>query len=216
MITLLLVGPARSGESWTSPSVEVLHAASPTRPMETLSRKAGASTLSSSRRDAARETVGSSRERARRGSALSAGKALGLGGRFARAGIGPFGPPRAFAIVMAFEGPSTGPENDNSAARPPWKRDSTMSGCSGCSIGNKYNSGGSYVGIRLNENEDGRVVFCETAGRSSKRRSGSSSSLPTTAPWTMRRSPPSTRSSQRGCQVKEAKRLVRRPTSRTW
>ena len=39
-----------------------------------------------------------------------------------------------------------------------------MSGCSGCSIGNKYNSGGNYVGIRLNENEDGRVVFCETAG----------------------------------------------------
>ena len=39
-----------------------------------------------------------------------------------------------------------------------------MSGCSGCSIGNKYNSGGNYVGIRLNENEDGRVVFCETTG----------------------------------------------------
>jgi len=39
-----------------------------------------------------------------------------------------------------------------------------MSGCSGCSVGNKYNSGGNYVGIRLNENEDGRVVFCETAG----------------------------------------------------
>jgi len=39
-----------------------------------------------------------------------------------------------------------------------------MSGCSGCSIGNKYNSGGNYVGIRLNENEDGRVLFCETAG----------------------------------------------------
>src|SRR6476659_10445661 len=39
-----------------------------------------------------------------------------------------------------------------------------MSGCSGCSVGNEYNSGGNYVGIRLNENEDGRVVFCETAG----------------------------------------------------
>ena len=41
-----------------------------------------------------------------------------------------------------------------------------MSGCSGCSIGNKYNSGGNYVGIRLNENEDGRVLFCETTGES--------------------------------------------------
>jgi len=39
-----------------------------------------------------------------------------------------------------------------------------MSGCSGCSLGNRYNSGGQYVGIRLNENEDGRVLFCETSG----------------------------------------------------
>jgi cell fate regulator YaaT (PSP1 superfamily) len=39
-----------------------------------------------------------------------------------------------------------------------------MSGCSGCAIGNTYNSGGNYVGIRINENEDGRVVFCETLG----------------------------------------------------
>lgn len=39
-------------------------------------------------------------------------------------------------------------------------------GCSGCSLGNKFNAGGNYVGVRLNENEDGRVVFCETLGQS--------------------------------------------------
>jgi cell fate regulator YaaT (PSP1 superfamily) len=39
-----------------------------------------------------------------------------------------------------------------------------MSGCSGCSTGNAFNPGGHYVGVRVNENEDGRVVFCETNG----------------------------------------------------
>lgn len=39
-----------------------------------------------------------------------------------------------------------------------------MSGCGGCSTGNSFNPGGHYVGIRINENEDGRVVFCETNG----------------------------------------------------
>ncbi len=39
-----------------------------------------------------------------------------------------------------------------------------MSGCGGCATGNSFNPGGHYVGIRINENEDGRVVFCETNG----------------------------------------------------
>ncbi len=39
-----------------------------------------------------------------------------------------------------------------------------MSGCGGCTLGSSYNPGGHYVGIRINENEDGRVVFCETQG----------------------------------------------------
>src|ERR1700693_4688833 len=40
-----------------------------------------------------------------------------------------------------------------------------MSGCGGgCSAGNSFNPGGHYVDIRINENEDGRVVFCETNG----------------------------------------------------
>src|SRR6266581_7831407 len=39
-----------------------------------------------------------------------------------------------------------------------------MSGCGGCSTGNAFNPGGHYVGVRINENEDGRVVFCETSG----------------------------------------------------
>jgi cell fate regulator YaaT (PSP1 superfamily) len=40
-----------------------------------------------------------------------------------------------------------------------------MGGCSGCALGNRYNSGGNYVGVRLNESEDGRVIFCETMGQ---------------------------------------------------
>ena len=42
-----------------------------------------------------------------------------------------------------------------------------MPGCAtgGCSVGNSYNPGGHYIGIRINENEDGRVVFCETQGQ---------------------------------------------------
>ena len=39
-----------------------------------------------------------------------------------------------------------------------------MSGCGGCSVGNSFNPGGHYVGVRINLNEDGRVVFCETLG----------------------------------------------------
>ena len=39
-----------------------------------------------------------------------------------------------------------------------------MSGCGGCSVGNAFNPGGHYVGVRINQNEDGRVVFCETLG----------------------------------------------------
>lgn len=40
-----------------------------------------------------------------------------------------------------------------------------MAGCGGCSAGNSFNPGGHYVGIRINENEDGRVVFCESHGQ---------------------------------------------------
>ena len=39
-----------------------------------------------------------------------------------------------------------------------------MSGCGGCTVGNSFNPGGHFVGIRINRNEDGRVVFCETNG----------------------------------------------------
>ena len=39
-----------------------------------------------------------------------------------------------------------------------------MGGCGGCTTGNSFNPGGHYVGVRINENEDGRVVFCETLG----------------------------------------------------
>jgi len=39
-----------------------------------------------------------------------------------------------------------------------------MSGCGGCSGGNSFNPGGHYVGVRINDNEDGRVVFCDSQG----------------------------------------------------
>ncbi len=39
-----------------------------------------------------------------------------------------------------------------------------MAGCGGCGIGNRLNPGGLYVGIRLNENEDGKAPFCDTQG----------------------------------------------------
>jgi cell fate regulator YaaT (PSP1 superfamily) len=39
-----------------------------------------------------------------------------------------------------------------------------MPGCTGCTTGNSFNPGGHYVGVRINENEDGRVVFCEAQG----------------------------------------------------
>ena len=41
-----------------------------------------------------------------------------------------------------------------------------MGGCGtggGCGIGNAYNPG-QYVGIRMNEHEDGRSVLCDTMG----------------------------------------------------
>ncbi len=34
----------------------------------------------------------------------------------------------------------------------------------GCGVGNKLNPGGLYVGIRINENEDGKAPFCNTQG----------------------------------------------------
>jgi hypothetical protein len=40
-----------------------------------------------------------------------------------------------------------------------------MAGCGGCSTGNSFNPGGHFIGVRINENEDGRVVFCETQGQ---------------------------------------------------
>ena len=66
-----------------------------------------------------------------------------------------------------------------------------MSGCGGCSTGNAFNPGGHYVGVRINQNEDGRVVFCETNGTSLPRASGSSSKASTG--WSTPRSRPSTR-----------------------
>src|SRR5262249_61726782 len=41
-----------------------------------------------------------------------------------------------------------------------------MGGCGsggGCGVGNAYNPG-QYVGIRINEHEDGRSVLCDTMG----------------------------------------------------
>lgn len=39
-----------------------------------------------------------------------------------------------------------------------------MSSCGGCTVGNSLNPGGHFVGVRINQNEDGRVVFCDTNG----------------------------------------------------
>ena len=39
-----------------------------------------------------------------------------------------------------------------------------MPGCTGCVTGSSFNPGGHYAGVRINENEDGRVVFCDTQG----------------------------------------------------
>jgi len=38
------------------------------------------------------------------------------------------------------------------------------SGGGGCGVGNRLNPGGLYVGIRINENEDGKAPFCDTQG----------------------------------------------------
>src|SRR6185295_1192573 len=34
----------------------------------------------------------------------------------------------------------------------------------GCGVGNKLNPGGLYVGIRINDHEDGKAPFCDTQG----------------------------------------------------
>src|SRR5436309_15881071 len=34
----------------------------------------------------------------------------------------------------------------------------------GCGIGNRLNPGGLYVGIRINDHEDGKAPFCDTQG----------------------------------------------------
>ena len=42
-----------------------------------------------------------------------------------------------------------------------------MSGCGnggGCGVGNKLNPGSLYIGIRINDNEDGKAPFCDTQG----------------------------------------------------
>jgi cell fate regulator YaaT (PSP1 superfamily) len=86
-----------------------------------------------------------------------------------------------------------------------------MSGCTGCSVGNKFNSGGNYIGIRLNENEDGRVVFCEAMGQNVSKDEWlvvetERGELEYAQVTTLR--PLITKS----CQLKEAKRLVRSAT----
>lgn len=84
-----------------------------------------------------------------------------------------------------------------------------MSGCSGCSIGNKYNSGGNYVGIRLNENEDGRTLFCETRGEKLEKNewvvveSSENGTLDYAQVTSLHPL------IAKGCQVKNAKKLVR-------
>lgn len=86
-----------------------------------------------------------------------------------------------------------------------------MGACSGCSIGNKYNSGGNYVGIRLNEDEDGRVLFCETLGKTvaksewivveTERGELEFAQVTTLQPMITK-----------ACQIKDAKKLVRSAT----
>lgn len=84
-----------------------------------------------------------------------------------------------------------------------------MSGCSGCSIGNKYNSGGNFVGIRLNENEDGRTLFCETRGEKLEKNewvvveSSENGTLDYAQVTSLHPL------IAKGCQVKNAKKLVR-------
>ena len=86
-----------------------------------------------------------------------------------------------------------------------------MSGCGGCTLGNKYNSGGNYIGVRLNENEDGRVVFCEVMGHAvskgewlvveTERGELEYAQVTTLQPIIAK-----------SCQLKDAKRLVRTAT----
>ena len=86
-----------------------------------------------------------------------------------------------------------------------------MGACSGCTLGNKYNSGGNFVGIRLNEDEDGRVLFCETLGKSveksewivveTERGELEYAQVTTLRPVIAK-----------ACQIKDAKKLVRTAT----
>jgi cell fate regulator YaaT (PSP1 superfamily) len=88
-----------------------------------------------------------------------------------------------------------------------------MSGCEGCSVGNQYNSGGSFVGVRLNENEDGRTVFCDTVGSSLDKgdlivvqsESGNLDFAEVTNLHPL---------IAKGCQLRDAKKLVRRADER--
>src|ERR1700694_2340531 len=82
-----------------------------------------------------------------------------------------------------------------------------MSGCGGCTTGNSYNPGGHYVGIRVNDHEDGRVVFCETQGASLEK---GQRGLVEGAPG--REDAPVTTLHPmivKQCQLREARRLVR-------
>jgi cell fate regulator YaaT (PSP1 superfamily) len=82
-----------------------------------------------------------------------------------------------------------------------------MAGCGGCTVGNSYNPGGHYIGIRINANEDGRVVFCETQGQPVDRgqrivvegeQGFEYAQVTTLRPLIVKQ-----------CQLKEARRLVR-------
>ena len=96
-----------------------------------------------------------------------------------------------------------------------------MAGCGGCSAGNSFNPGGHYVGIRINENEDGRVVFCETLGQTVEKRQRvivegdiglEYAQVVSLRPMILKQ-----------CQLRDARRLVRlaneatdRATTRSW
>lgn len=86
-----------------------------------------------------------------------------------------------------------------------------MSGCGGCTTGNSFNPGGHYVGVRVNEHEDGRVVFCETSGASLEKgqrlvvegdQGLEYAQVTTLHPLILKQ-----------CQLREARRLVRVATS---
>ena len=63
-------------------------------------------------------------------------------------------------------GTSSGARSERPGRGNVWSGGSVMGGCGsggGCGIGNSYNPG-QYVGIRINEHEDGRSVLCDTMG----------------------------------------------------